>query len=323
MIGLRFAILTVALASGTLAACRAACAQAPAAHDPLSEKRAAARSAFEDDRFGLFIHWGVYSIVGKGEWVLEEDKLPFSEYNKLPPRFNPTRFDADAWVKLARSAGAKYITVTSKHHDGFCMFASRLTEFDIADATPYHADPLKALAGACHEQKIKLYFYYSLLDWHHPDYFPLGKTGKTAGREKRGDWNRYVAYYQGQVRELCTKYGELGGIWFDGCWDRPDADWDLAGTYRIIHDLQPGALVGNNHHVAMQAGEDFQISAPNIPVENVAGWSTDKVAPGFPLETCMSINRSWGYDSEDREFKTAAEIIRALVSAAGRARIYS
>ena len=113
---------------------------------------------------------------------MDHDKLPICEYAKLPPRFNPTRFDADAWVKLARSAGARYITITTKHHDGFCMFASRLTDYDIVDATPYHADPLKALADACHQEKIKLFFYYSLLDWHHPDYFPLGKTGQTAGR---------------------------------------------------------------------------------------------------------------------------------------------
>ena len=109
---------------------------------------------------------------------MEHDKLPIGEYAKLPPRFNPTRFDADAWVKLAKSAGARYITITSKHHDGFCMFASKLTDYDIVDATPYHADPLKALADACHQQKIKLFFYYSLLDWHHPDYFPTGKTGQ-------------------------------------------------------------------------------------------------------------------------------------------------
>ena len=105
---------------------------------------AAARRWFEDAKFGLFIHWGVYSLLGKGEWVMDHDKLPISEYAKLPPRFNPTRFDAVAWVKLARSAGAKYITVTAKHHDGFCMFASSLTDYDIVDATPFHNDPLKA-----------------------------------------------------------------------------------------------------------------------------------------------------------------------------------
>ena len=132
---------------------------------------------------------------------------------------------------------------------------------------------MKALADACHKQGIKLFFYYSLLDWHHPDYFPRGQTGQTAGREEQGDWKTYVAYYQGQVRELCTNYGEIGGIWFDGWWDRPDADWDLAGTYRIIHELQPGALVGNNHHVAPFPGEDFQMFEQDLPGENSAGFN--------------------------------------------------
>ena len=245
---------SVAVALGLFAYSHASRAQVAATREQVPEKRLAARGTFQDDRFGLFIHWGVYSLVGEGEWVMEHDKLPASEYDVLPPRFNPTRFDAPAVVKLARDSGAKYITITAKDHDGFCMFDSRLTEFDIVQKTPFHADPLKALATACHEQKIKLFFYYSLLDWHHPDYFPLGKTGKPAGREANGDWKRYVAYYQGQIRELCTGYGELGGIWLDGCWDRPDAPWDLAGTYQMIHDLQPAALVGNDHHMRARSG---------------------------------------------------------------------
>src|SRR6185312_12028843 len=125
--------------------------------------------------------------LGKGEWVMDHDKLPIREYAKLPPRFKPDKFDAEGWVKLAKSAGARYITVTSKHHDGFCMFDSKLTDYDIVDATPFRKDPLKALADACRDQKIKLFFYYSLLDWHHPDYFPSGKTGRSAGREARGE----------------------------------------------------------------------------------------------------------------------------------------
>jgi alpha-L-fucosidase len=312
----RFALMTVALA--TLGNGHAVHAQAVATGDQVPEKRAAARGAFQDDRFGLFVHWGVYSLVGEGEWVMEHDKLPIHEYNKLPARFNPIRFDADVWAKLAKAAGAKYITITAKGHDGFCMFDSKLTEFDIAGSSPYHADPLKALAGACHEQKIKLYFYYSLLDWHHPDYFPLGKTGKFAGREVRGDWRRYVAYYQGQIRELCTNYGEIGGIWLDGCWDRPDADWDLAAAYRMIHELQPGAMVGNNRHAAPSPGEDFQIFEQDPRGDNAARSSAAKTTAGLPLETCMTINRSWGYDSRDREYKSSDVIIRALVSAAGR-----
>jgi len=277
-----------------------------------------ARRWFEDAKFGLFIHWGVYSLLGKGEWVMDHDKLPCREYAKLPPRFNPTRFDALAWVKLAKSAGARYITITTKHYDGFCMFASRLTAYDIIDATPYHADPLKALADACHQEKIKLFFYYSLLDWHHPDYFPLGKTGASAGRDAQGDWKRYVAFYQGQVRELCTNYGAIDGFWFDGWWDRPEALWDLAGTYRLIHELQPGAMVGNNHHVDPFPGEDFQMFEQDLPGENAAGFNKVGASAKLPLETCLTINRSWGYNSRDTAYKSALEIIHALLGAAGR-----
>ncbi len=278
---------------------------------------------FEDAKFGLFLHWGVYSLLGKGEWVMERDTLPIVEYEKLPPRFNPTEFDADAWVRTAKAAGMRYITITSKHHDGFCMFDSALTRYDIVDATPYAKDPLKALANACGKQGLKLFLYYSLLDWHHPDYAPRGRTGKAARREESGDWKKYVAYYQGQVRELCTNYGVIGGIWFDGWWDRPDADWDLDGTYRIIHGLQPGALVGNNHHVRPFPGEDFQIFEQDLPGENKAGFNKAEVEASLPLETCLTINHSWGYNAQDKNFKTSEQVIHQLLGAVGRARTCS
>jgi alpha-L-fucosidase len=283
-----------------------------------ANRNAEARNWFEDAKFGMFIDWGVDSLLGKGEWAMDNDKLPIREYAKLPPRFNPTRFDAEAWVKLAKEAGVKYIAISGKHHDGFCMFASRLTDYDIVDATPYHLDPLKALAEACHNQKLKLFVYYSLLDWHHPDYFPLGKTGQTAGREPKGDWKRYVAYYQGQVRELCTNYGEIGGIWFDGLWDRPDADWDLTGTYRMIHELQPGALVGNNHPGAPLAGEDFQVCGPDLPAMSGTGLKHGGGAIILPQENVLTISDSTGYNPHDTNIKSAEQIIHALVGAAGR-----
>ena len=146
----------------------------------------------------------------------------------------------------------------------------------------------------------------------------MGKTGQTAGRPAKGDPKRYVAYYQGQVRELCTNYGAIGGIWFDGWWDKPDADWDLAGTYRLIHELQPGALVGNNHHVAPFPGEDFQMFEQDLPGENAAGFNKAGVAAKLPLETCLTINQSWGYNARDTRFKTAEQLIHALLGAAGR-----
>jgi alpha-L-fucosidase len=277
-----------------------------------------ARRWFEDAKFGLFVHWGVYSLVGKGEWVMNNDKIPISEYEKLPPEFNPTKFDADEWVKLVKAAGMKYITITSKHHDGFCMFESKLTSYDIVDATPYGKDPLKALAESCHREGVKLFFYYSLLDWHHPDYYPLGRTGQTTGREPKGDWKAYVRYYQGQVRELCSNYGEIGGLWFDGWWDRPDAAWDLEGTYKIIHTLQPGALVGNNHHVAPFPGEDFQMFEQDLPGENKAGFNKAQATRSLPLETCLTMNNSWGYNAKDNKFKSPEQVVHYLLGAAGR-----
>jgi alpha-L-fucosidase len=310
------ALLVIAFVA--LAQSRSAFGQTADLSRAAANRNAAARIAFQDDKFGLFIHWGVYALVGKGEWVMDRDKLPVNQYAKLPPRFIPAKFDAETWVKLAVTAGARYITITSKHHDGFCMFESKLTDYDIAQATPFHRDPLRELADACHRHKIKLFFYYSLLDWHHPDYYPLGKTGHSSGREAKGDWLRYVAYYQGQVRELCTDYGELGGIWFDGWWDRPQAEWDLAGTYRLIHELQPGALIGNNHHVTPFPGEDFQMFEQDLPGENKAGFNKAAVDAGLPLEMCLTINSSWGFNVSDTNYKSAPEIVRALVSAAGR-----
>jgi alpha-L-fucosidase len=311
------ALLALGL-SGAIGSGVPGASQAPAPPTSARERNEAARKWFQDAKLGLFVHWGVYSLLGKGEWVMDRDKLPIREYGKLPGLFDPSHFEADAWVKLARGAGARYITVTAKHHDGFCMFDSKLTDYDVVDATKSHADPLKALADACRQQGIKLFFYYSLLDWHHPDYFPLGKTGRSAGREGRGDWKRYVAYYQGQVRELCTHYGEIGGIWFDGMWDRPDAEWDLAATYRMIHELQPGGLVGNNHHDDPMADEDFQMFEQDLPGQNAAGFNRAEVALNLPLETCLTINDSWGYNAADTHYKTSDQLIRALVGAAGR-----
>src|SRR5579862_7365578 len=206
-----------------------------------------ARTWFQDAKFGMFIHWGVYSVLGKGEWVMNNDKIPVSEYEKLAPQFNPTEFNAAEWVSLAKAAGMKYITITSKHHDGFAMFATKQNKWNIVDATPYAKDPLKMLADECHKQGIKLFFYHSQLDWHNPDYFPLGRTGHSAGRPSGGNWNRYLDYMDAQLTELLTNYGDVAGIWFDGMWDKPDADWQLARTYSLIHKLQPAALVGSNH----------------------------------------------------------------------------
>src|SRR5437867_1413427 len=224
-----------------------------------------AREWFQDAKFGLFIHWGVYSVLENGEWVMHNTKMTLEEYEKLPARFNPVNYHPAEWVALARAAGMRYITITSKHHDGFAMFDSKVSDWDIVDRTPYKKDPLKMLAGECRKQGVKLFFYHSQLDWHHPDYFPRGRTGGYSGRPESGDWYRYLDYMDAQLGELLTNYGEIGGIWFDGWWDKPKADWRLEKTYGLIHRLQPQALVGANHHQAPFDGEDFQMFEKDFP----------------------------------------------------------
>ena len=276
-----------------------------------------AREWFQNAKFGLFIHWGVYSLMGKGEWVLEREKIRAADYEKMAVAFNPTAYNPSEWVMMARAAGMKYITITAKHHDGFAMFDSRLTEWDIMDRTSYKKDVLRMLADECRAQGIKLFFYYSQLDWHHPDYFPRGRTGLTAARPQRGEWSRYLDFMDGQLKELLTRYGDVAGIWFDGYWDRPDADWRLERTYRLIHDLQPHALVGANHHLKPFPGEDFQMFEKDLPGQNESGYSPKSEVGSLPLETCDTINGAWGYNATDKRFKSVKTLIHYLVRAAG------
>ncbi len=276
-----------------------------------------AREWFQDAKFGLFIHWGVYSVLEDGEWVMHNRKMSIAEYEKLPPRFNPVRFDPAEWVALAKEAGMRYITITSKHHDGFAMWHTRQSRWNVVDATPYGKDVLKMLAQECHKQGIKLFFYHSHLDWHHPDYYPRGRTGQYSGRPESGDFNRYLDYLDAQLTELLTNYGPIAGIWFDGWWDRPDADWRLERTYSLIHRLQPAALIGNNHHRRPFEGEDFQMFEKDLPGQNTAGFNAEAEIGQLPLETCETINRSWGYNAKDNRYKSMPELIRYLVRAAG------
>ncbi len=282
-----------------------------------SESNLAMRHWFQDVKFGMFIHWGVYSVLGDGEWVMNNQKISIAEYEKLAPRFNPTGFDASAWVGIAKVAGMKYITITSKHHDGFAMWGTRQGKWNIVDATPYGRDVLKLLAAECRRQGIKLFFYHSYLDWHHPDYFPLGRTGRHSGRAASGDFNRYLDYMDGQLRELLTDYGEIGGIWFDGWWDKPDADWRLAKMYSLIHGLQPATLIGNNHHRRPFDGEDFQMFEKDLPGQNTAGFNAESEIGRLPLETCDTINKAWGYNAKDKQFKSTRQLVQYMVRAAG------
>jgi len=279
-----------------------------------------ARQQFQDDKFGMFIHWGVYSVLGDGEWVFHNRKLTVHEYDRLPAFFDPEKFDAKAWVALAKSAGMKYITITSRHHDGFAMFDSKVSDWNIVKRTPYGKDPLKMLADECHRQGIKLFFYYSQLDWHNPHYYPRGRTAIDwdNGRPNHGDWNAYINdYMDGQLRELLTNYGPIGGIWFDGMWDKPDADWQLEKTYSLIHQLQPAALIIPNHHQAPKPGEDVQTFERDLPGRNTAGFNTTVVDTALPLESSNTLNGSWGFNIGDSKYKSAETVEEMLVRAAG------
>ncbi|HTH64542.1 MAG TPA: alpha-L-fucosidase [Gemmatimonadales bacterium] len=285
--------------------------------DSVSAERLAARAWFADAKFGLFIHWGVYSELGAGEWVMHNRQIGVPAYEALASTFDPTKFDAKAWVALARRAGVRYITITSRHHDGFSMFKTAETPYNIVDWTPFKRDPMAELAEACHAAGIKLFFYYSQLDWHHADYWPRGATAWDNGRPASGDWSRYLKFMNAQLTELLTHYGAVGGIWFDGMWDKPAADWQLDSTYALIHRLQPATLIIPNHHQRPRAGEDVQTFEQDLPGANTAGFNTSYVSGNLPLETSLTMNDSWGFNITDTNYKPVRAIVGYLVRAAG------
>ena len=226
------------------------------------EENLKAREEFQDNKFGIFLHWGLYAMLATGEWTMTNNNLNYKEYAKLAGGFYPSKFDADKWVAAIKASGAKYICLTSRHHDGFSMFDTQYSDFNIVKATPFKRDIIKELAAACSKQGIKLHFYYSHLDWTREDY-PWGRTGRGTGRSKpQGDWKSYYQFMNNQLTELLTNYGPVGAIWFDGWWDQdgnPGFNWELPEQYAMIHKLQPGCLIGNNHHQTPFAGEDTQI----------------------------------------------------------------
>ena len=293
-----------------------------------SSENLESREWFQNARFGLFVHWGVYSILGDGEWVMNNQNISISEYEKLPTFFNPIDYDPVEWVSMVKEAGMKYITITSRHHDGFSMFDTKMSDYNIVQSTPYGKDIIKLLAEECRKQGIKLFFYYSLLDWNRDDYFPRGRTGKGIAGRGKGKWESYIKFMKGQIRELLTQYGEIGGIWFDGHWDQKEwdgtkfgdskVDWHYDEIYGMIHELQPQALIGNNHHIGVINGEDFQMFEKDLPGKNTTGFGTPEDQIGsLPLEVCETINGSWGFNLQDRKHKSNKELIHYLIRAAG------
>ena len=280
---------------------------------------------WRDARFGMFIHWGLYAIpagewkgtTNHAEWIRTTAEIPLEEYDQFLDDFNPVEFDAEAWVKMAKDAGMKYITITSKHHDGFGLYDSKTSDFDVM-ATPFKRDILKELADACEKAGIKLCFYHSIMDWHHPDYLP--RRGWEKNRSTEGaEFPRYVDYMKNQLKELLTNYGEIGVLWFDGEWEDTWTHEEGVELYDYIRSLQPNIIINNRVDKGRQGMQgltaegnfvgDFGTPEQEIP---------DTGLPGIDWESCMTMNDHWGYNKNDDNWKSSEELIQNLVDIASK-----
>ena len=290
---------------------------------------------WREARFGMFIHWGLYAVpAGEykgqrsgniGEWIMEWANIPRVEYEKFAGQFNPVKFNAAEWVRIAKDAGMKYIVITSKHHDGFSMFDSRVSNYDIVDSTPYHKDPMRALADEAKKQGLKFCFYYSIMDWHHASQY-VEAPGKdpTAGnrvtRVKPGGKEEYVKYMKSQLRELVTSY-DPAVLWFDGEWVEWWTEEDGRDLYRYVRSLKPGIIINNRvgkgrkgmeglNKSDQQYSGDFGTPEQQIPPSGLPA--------GVDWESCMTMNDTWGYKSYDNNWKSATAIIRNLIDIASK-----
>ncbi|HSU53846.1 MAG TPA: alpha-L-fucosidase [Candidatus Dormibacteraeota bacterium] len=286
---------------------------------PICSKAADRMAWFNDARFGMFIHWGIYAVPagewdGKqnyAEWFQLQTAMPNAQYEKFAAQFNPTNFNAREWVRVAKAAGMKYMVITAKHHDGFCMYDSKLTDYNIVKATPYGRDPMKELAHEARRAGLKFCFYYSVPDWHNPD-FPqkYSQRGFHGGPNPDADLEKYVAYLKGQVSELLTNYGPVSIIWFDGGGsfkDVPDKRAALIHAQEVIdliHKLQPDCLVNNRLGVPADYG---------TPEQKIPG-----ARPTNSFEVCMTLNKHWGYNKHDHDWKQPKEVMHNLVDIASK-----
>jgi alpha-L-fucosidase len=304
----------------------AAClAQAPAFTEEPSA-RDERMTWWREARFGLFIHWGLYAIPagqwngrripGTGEWIMHNGRIEADEYDDLVARFNPVLYDPDAWVRAAKRAGMRYIIITSKHHDGFALWDSAASDYDVT-ATPFGRDILRELVDSCRRHAMRVGFYYSIMDWHHPDYLPRRAW------EKRGsegaDFGRYEAYLRSQVRELLTNYGPVDVLWFDGEWEDTWTHEKGVALDAFVRSLQPRIIVNNRvdkgrndmaglNREGTWAG-DFGTPEQEVP---------RRAMPDVDWESCVTMNDSWGYRTDDLNYKSSTELIRLLCDVVGK-----
>lgn len=290
----------------------------------MAAKQASAEglTRYQDDRFGMFVHWGLYSLIGVSEWVMFHRRMSISSYEALARDFAPQRFDAEEFVRTAVNAGQRYITITSRHHDGFSMYDTALSDYKVT-RTPFGRDPLAELAEACQRHDVRLGFYVSLLDWHHPAY-------RETLRLKSGlAWSDYLGFLHGQVKELCTNYGPIAEFWLDGYWPVtwpylrfqnwcvPSGDFKFEELFELIHTLQPDAVIMNNRHSDPIPGEDVQGYEGDIPGEN-----TNLDLNGTPpmreaLETCQTLtSEGYGFQRHDHHYRSPSELVTLLARGA-------
>ena len=295
-----------------------------------TEQQKDARMAWwREARFGMFIHWGIYAVPagewkgkrnrGGGEWIMEKADIPVLEYELLAKKFNPIKFDANEWVRIAKNAGMKYIVITSKHHDGFCLWDSKVTDYDIIDATPFKRDVLKELSKACKKQGIRFCFYHSIMDWHHPDsqrpFYPNYNA-----KQSNPNFSRYVEnYMKPQLKELITNYGPLGVLWFDGEWIKDWTEPQGKELYEFVRALQPNIIINNRVGKGRKGMEglskskeyagDFGTPEQQIPATGL---------PGVDWESCMTMNGTWGYKHYDHNWKSSDELLHKLADIASK-----
>ena len=258
---------------------------------------------FRDAKFGLFIHWGVYSMIGREEWARQILQIPLSEYQYYADNFNPVDFNPAEWAALAKEAGVRYIIITSKHHDGFCMFDSAYTDYDIGHAK-YGKDILGMLSAACKTAGVPLGFYYSIMDWHHPDYLPRREWEKDRST-KGADLNRYMEYAMNQVKELVTRY-DPAVLWFDGQWEHTAKEQRTDEIEKMLLTLKPSILINDR----LPGHGDFGTPENYVPATGIRN------ADGTPRlwEACYTMNwNGWGYNRYETEFHSASQLIRQLI----------
>ena len=255
---------------------------------------------FKNLGFGMFVHFGIYSVFGKGEWVKHSLNIPYEKYNKLIPKFNPTKNWAKNLVKTAKNAGCKYITLTTRHHDGFSLYDTKgLSEYDI-NLTKHKRDLVREFVDACNEQGIVPFFYHTLLDWHHPDF--------------TANFPKYIDYLIKSVEILCTNYGKIGGLWFDGMWSNWDGDWQEDRLYGTIRKLQPNAMIINNTGLG-KVGQQGHPELDSVTFERAE--ATVVVNPNRPLagEICDALNDHWGYAKNDINYKSLKQVLKSMINA--------